>query len=493
MKCNRKAVVPMSVLAILAAAGAAMSIEGIYAETTIESLRARQGELLDQQQNIVAQADAERRELTTEERGQLDTLAAEFDRHEGEITRRERLNAQSSRLATPQPRATAAEPIPGDTEEEPDAAPARLSAIQAGTRGVPALSAARQLPRAAQGNGGFRSFGDFAQSVVRGSRRGGDIDPRLLQGARNAAATSITQEGVGADGGFAVPPDFLADITRTVLAQDSLLALTDPLITARNSITVPVDETTTWGTGGIKAYWEGEAGAITQSKVALKNVTVRLNKLAALVPITEEMLDDAPGIDSYLRSKTPQALDWALSYAIAWGSGTGMPLGFMNSAALITQAAEGGQTADTINATNVVKMLSRMPAQSRKTAVWLIHPDAEPQLPLMTIANQPVYLPPGGLADAPLGRLLGRPVMPHQVCETVGDVGDIMLVDFKQYMAATKAGGVKLQISIHLWFDQDLQAFKFTMRVAGQPWWSAPMSPRDGSNTQSPFVTLAAR
>jgi hypothetical protein len=44
-----------------------------------------------------------------------------------------------------------------------------------------------------------------------------------------------------------------------------------------------------------------------------------------------------------------------------------------------------------------------------------------------------------------------------------------------------------------LWFDRDLVAFKFTVRVAGQPWWSQVTTSRDGSFTQSPFVALAER
>lgn len=498
MKGNRGSLRAIASTAAIAALVAGSRDFVVFADATIESLRNRQTELLEQQQQIMAAADADRRELTVEEGKQIDELAAEFDRHDGEIKRRERLTNQSARLSTPAPRIAAAEPIPGDDDvlDDVDMNPVRLSQARAAARNPgarPALSAAREMPRRQMGNGGFRSFGDFSLAVVRGSMKGGEIDPRLMIGIRNAAATSISQEAVGGDGGFAVPPDFLNEINQTILAQDSLFALTDPLVSTKNAITVPMDETTQWGTGGIKAYWEGEAAAITQSKVALKSATVRLNKLAALVPVTEELLEDAPAIDSYLRQKCPEAIDWSLSYGLAWGTGLGMPLGFMNSPALVTQAAEGGQTADTINALNVTKMLSRLSTRSRKTAVWLIHPDAEPQLPQMSIGNQPVYLPPGGLADAPLGRLLGRPVIPHQICETVGDVGDLMLVDFNQYLTAYKTGGVKLAISMHLWFDQDISAFKFTMRVAGQPWWSAPMAPRDGANTQSPFVTLAAR
>jgi HK97 family phage major capsid protein len=134
-----------------------------------------------------------------------------------------------------------------------------------------------------------------------------------------------------------------------------------------------------------------------------------------------------------------------------------------------------------------------MPTNSAQSAVWFIHPDAWPQLPLMTIGNWPVYAPPSGLASAPHGTLMGRPLIPHQICETVGDVGDILFVDMKQYMTIVKAGGIKSDLSVHLWFDQDLTAYRFTVRVAGQPWWSSSIASRDGSFTQSPFVALAAR
>jgi HK97 family phage major capsid protein len=79
-----------------------------------------------------------------------------------------------------------------------------------------------------------------------------------------------------------------------------------------------------------------------QSKPKLEEVTIKLEKLAVLVPITEELLEDVPAMDSYLRRKAPEKIDFKLSYAIPWGSGAGMPLGFMNSPCLVTQAAEGG-------------------------------------------------------------------------------------------------------------------------------------------------------
>lgn len=482
---NRRSLgVPASVVALLALGRTSFPI---FADATIQAHRERQTELLQANETILAAADAERRELTAEENTSIDNNTAEFDRLQGEIDRRERVAAHQAVLQGTRGRVAAPEAIEGDEQpvEQPQARQAARPQA-AGQR--PTLA---PVPRTqAAGTYGFRNFGDFATAVRNASMQGAQPDQRLI---RNATLSTYSQEGVGADGGFAVPPDFRAAIMARVFDEDSLIVRTDLQVTQSNNFTVPVDETTAWGSTGVKAYWTGEGNGITQTKPSLREVTLKLHKLAALVPVTEEMLDDAAQIDGYLRSKAPAAIDWALSYAIAWGTGSGQPLGFMRSDALVTQAAEGAQTADTINATNVVKMLSRLPSRSRQTAVWLIHPDAEPQLPLMTLGQQPVYLPPGGLADAPYGRLLGRPVIPHQVCETVGDLGDIMLVDLSQYLAVRKAAGVNVQTSMHLWFDQGVTAFKFTMRVAGQPWWSTAQSPRDGSTTISPFVTLASR
>jgi HK97 family phage major capsid protein len=434
------------------------------AALTIEELRARQQELLDASQAIVAAADEVERELTDEEIDKIEANKAEVEKIGRQITAREaaQVTAQGQgRRSTPDVTAAA----------------------QSQSRRV-VVPAAPRDPR-----GGFASLGEFAQ-VVRNVAVHGHLDERI----RGAAAGTISTEQSGADGGFAVPPEFRRTIMERVFGEASLIGMSDQNTSASNTMTFPIDMTTPWQTtGGIQANWEGETAALTQSKVALEQVTLRLHKLAALVPVSDELLEDAGALNGYLSRKVPEKMDFAISFALAWGNGVGKPLGWMNSPALVTQAAEGGQTADTINANNVVKMYARMPTNSLQSARWFVHPDAWPQLPLMTIGNWPVYAPPSGLATAPFGTLLGRPVIPHQICETVGDVGDIMFVDLQQYMTITKAGGIRSDVSIHLWFDQDLTAYRFTVRVAGQPWWSSTIASRDGTFTQSPFVVLAAR
>jgi hypothetical protein len=48
---------------------------------------------------------------------------------------------------------------------------------------------------------------------------------------------------------------------------------------------------------------------------------------------------------------------------------------------------------------------------------------------------------------------------------------------------------LKTDYSIHLWFDQAINAFRFILRMNGQPWLSAAIARKNGSNTLSHFVT----
>jgi HK97 family phage major capsid protein len=444
---------------------------------------------LSEQANVIrAKADAEKRDLNEDEATEIDRILADFERTEDEIKRRERIAAASTRLSQSLGRKT------DPTDPEP----------QNHAHGIRDKRMPRNVEindRSDRGKGGFRSFGEFAQSVRVACSRSGTVDPRLIVNA----PTTHSSEGVGADGGFAVPPDFRAAIMEKVMGEESLLSRTDQLESGSNTIVLPVDETTPWQTsGGIQVYWEGENSQLSQSKISLGNNTIRLNKLTALVPVTEELLSDAPALDAYLRRKTPEKMDFAVNDAIINGTGVGKPLGILNAGCTVSVAKETSQAADTLLAENVIKMWSRMYGPSRSRAVWLINQDIEPQLFTMSIkiknvagaenvGGMPVYMPPNGLSQSPYGTLLGRPIIPTQACQTLGDKGDIIFADLSQYMTAVKTGGLRTDVSIHLWFDYDTLAYRFILRIAGQPWWSSSISPKNGSNTLSPFVTLDER
>ena len=98
----------------------------------------------------------------------------------------------------------------------------------------------------------------------------------------------------------------------------------------------------------------------------------------------------------------------------------------------------------------------------------------------------------GGVSGAPYESLMGRPIIYTEKAQTLGTAGDISFVDISRYIVASKSGGEapKVATSIHLKFDYDKQAFRFTMRYDGQPSWTSALTPKYSSSTLSPFVVL---
>lgn len=344
---------------------------------------------------------------------------------------------------------------------------------------------------------GFKSFGEFARQVAKAGIEGGHAsDRRLTIGA--AAPGTTANEGVGADGGFLIPPQFSSDIFKLSLGEDSLIPLTENTEVSSNSMVFPKTEQTPWGTNGVRAYWQVEAQAATATKPALGTQTLRLHKLMALVPLTDELLADTNALDSFIPGLVGDSIRWKTNEAILFGNGNGQPLGVFNSGAVITQAKESGQATLTLDRMNIAKMLARMPnVSSIANQVWIMNNDAMPYLWTLNSNNQLLYLPygagNGAFQKSPNGTLLGRQIITSQHAPSFTSLNDITLVDLSFYRTITKAGGVQMDTSMHLYFDADATAFRATFRVDGSPKIAAPISPAKGANQLSPFVGLQAR
>lgn len=482
----------------LTAVASAIGVRAELTDPTVATYRERQGQLNDASLELIAQADAERRELTTDERATIRANTAEYDRLDDEIELRESVRAASTRLDAP------AAPRSGGSLSDPPAPDAIAARAQpAGGTTLRAehvqTRAIRQPNPREQSNGGFRSISDFASCVVRAAQ-GRGLDQRLY----NASLIAYGNESAGADGGFAVPPDFRNEIMNLVTGPESLFSRVDAMPTSSNTVTVPTDETTAWGTSGVQVYSRAEAASMTQSKPALKEITVKVNEIYALVPLTDELLEDSPLMSRLITTKAGEALQFKLTDYVVNGTGAGQPLGILNAPCLVTVAKESSQTAATVHSDNIVKMWARMPAAARANAVWLANQDVEPQLMKLGVqvksadgvtvsGGMPLYMPPGGLSALPYSTLLGKPVIVTEACSTLGTVGDIIFAYLPGYFLPYKAGGIKEAISMHLWFDQAITAFRWTFRFGGQPWLSAPIARKSGGNTLSHFVALATR
>lgn len=339
---------------------------------------------------------------------------------------------------------------------------------------------------------GFAHFGEFAQAVrARGMRPDGRQDERLMIGA--AAPGTYGNEGIGAEGGFTVPPAFASEIWTLAGTEDALLPRCDNTKLGKsNSMVFPDDECLPWATDGMRGYWSGEAAAGTLTKPKLTEKTLRFSKLMALVPLTDELLADSQALASYLPERVGAAIRWKANEAILFGNGNGQPLGALNSGAAIVVAKESGQAASTVQALNLTKMVGRMIPGSYQRACWLLGQDTLPALLTLSLAGCPIMPPDASNPDhdGAVFILLGRPALESQHTAAFSSQGDITLVDLKYYRAISR---LNTAWSFDLWFDVDVAAFRVTFRLDGQSKLAAAVAQAKGSNTLSPFVQLGAR
>lgn len=321
-----------------------------------------------------------------------------------------------------------------------------------------------------------------------------------LHAVKNAASGLST--GSPSDGGFLVQDDFSTALMERGMSAATLApqCMSIPIGAGSDGLEAPyVDETSRatgsrWG--GVQVYRRAEAETVASSKPKLGKWECSLEDLMAICYVTGRALRDATSLGAIVSQSFQEEFSFRIDDEIVRGTGAGQCQGILSAGCLVQQAKEGGQTADTVVAENIIKMYSRMPAKFRAGASWYINQEIEPQLMQMNIAvgtgGIPVYMPANGLAGTPYATLFGRPVVPIEQASALGDLGDVMFLNLSQYILITK-DGIDAQQSMHVRFIYDEMCFRFIQRVNGKPKWKTALTPYKGANTLSPFVALAER
>jgi HK97 family phage major capsid protein len=237
--------------------------------------------------------------------------------------------------------------------------------------------------------------------------------------------------------------------------------------------------------GGLLGYWLNEGGTKTASQPKFRQVELKLHKVACLAYATDELLQDATALESWLARTVPEELKFRVEDAIYNGDGVGKPYGIMSSTAMVTVTRD---TASKILLADIAGMWARRWA-GVDDYVWFVNQDTMPQL--LALANSTINSWMPDLRGGVPMTLLGKPVIEIEQAASLNTTGDIMLAAMSQYQVIDK-GGVQAASSIHVAFLTDQSVFRFVYRVDGAPLWSSALTPFKGSSTQSPFVVLGS-
>ena len=354
--------------------------------------------------------------------------------------------------------------------------------------------------------GGFKSFGHFLKELIdvedKTNPRAPDALSKWVDVLRKTAGTM--EEGIPSQGGYTVPVEFGQAILDKALEESIVRprAQFQPMASNRIEIVADVDNNHSANYfGGVLIYHTSESGQMTASNPKYDRIALTLHKITGLCHITNELIEDSSiAVEADVKRKFGMAMGFVMDDDFLNGSGASEPLGMLDSAnpALITVTAVAGQGANTVIAENVRDMWSRMYGRGKNRAIWLANHDVFPQLFGMVLTvgtgGVPIWMPAGGVSQAPYESLMGKPLIYTEKCRTLGTAGDIALVDIGSYIVAGKANSEAPNVAttIHLRFDYDEQSFRFTMRYDGQPLWTAPLTPLYSTTTLSPFVVLSS-
>jgi HK97 family phage major capsid protein len=350
----------------------------------------------------------------------------------------------------------------------------------------------------------FKSFGEFLLAVHK-FRTSGQVDNRLIYIDSNRKISPLEKalsEGTDSAGGFLVEQIYQRELLKIGLERSIIRpngAMVVPMVS--DSLAYPrVDDTSHASTvfGGVVAYWTSEAATMTASQPAFGQTILNAHELTGYTQASNVLLaDSAISLEPFLKRAFGEAWAWYEDVAFIRGTGSGQPLGILNSGAL---ASVTRQDTNYVCVKDILNLYSRMLPGGHDRAIWVMNHECFPAL-LYTImenvetgstsaaAATPMFL--RNIVDPVAKTILGRPYFLTEKMSALGDAGDIGFFDLSYYLIGDRQA-ITIDVSTHVAFTSNQTAWRFVLRCDGKPWMASPITPYKGSATLSPFVTLSA-
>ncbi len=344
----------------------------------------------------------------------------------------------------------------------------------------------------AKADGQFESLGQFVQDAL--------VDPRYASD-ESIARFKAYSTTVPSEGGYLVPEEFRSDVLSVSLENSVVRPRATVVPMGSSKMKYPaIDFSTEVGEvyGGMIMYWLDEAQTIPDTSASFAAIELELHKLAGLASVPNELVRFAPALETWLRRSMPKAVSHFEDIGFLKGNGVKKPLGALHAdnPALITVSKESGQTSG-ITWNNVLAMFARLLPESYDQSIWVITPDALPEIFTMALpvgtGGSAVMIAPGAGDESPKMTLLGRPIKwSRKAPAALNTKGDISLVDLSTYLIGD-GQEMRLDTSAHSSFRSDKTDFRIVEHVDGQPSILEPLTPENGGPTLSAYVQLETR
>lgn len=282
---------------------------------------------------------------------------------------------------------------------------------------------------------------------------------------RDAAALKNMTEGTDTEGGHLVPEEFRPVLIRLIETFGLARQYATVLPMSRMELNIPRLAS------GVTVYWINEAGGITPSQPSFGLLALVAKKMAALVPVTGELLEDSSiAIANLLATLFAEAIakeEDRVSFAGSTVAGDPFN-GLLNDADVISVAMGAGKTsfAD-VDADDIASLVVAPVSAAAEGARLLVHRTVFNVLrTLKSTTGEYIYAAPGGNQPATLWSYPYNltDVMPA-ITESAVDTPFIGFGNLRHlYIGDRKKMGIAL--SQHVGFANDLTYIRVIQREA---------------------------
>lgn len=269
------------------------------------------------------------------------------------------------------------------------------------------------------------------------------------------------QIGTDSEGGFLVPDEFERTLIESLEEQNIFRQLASIITTSSGDKKIPV--VATKGT----ASWVEEEGAIPEADDAFGQVSIGAYKLATMIKVSEELLNDSVfNLESYIAKEFARRIGAKEEEAFFIGDGTGKPTGIFNATGGATLGITAA-SATAITIDEIMDLFYSLKSPYRKNAIFTMNDATIKAIRKLKDGNGQYLWQPSVTAGQP-DTILNRPVKTSAYVPIIGaSTKPIAFGDFSYYWVADRQGRSFQRLN-ELYAATGQVGFKATQRVDGK-------------------------
>jgi len=236
--------------------------------------------------------------------------------------------------------------------------------------------------------------------------------------------------GTDSEGGYLVPDEFERTLIAALEDENIIRTLAHVITSSSGDKKIPVV-----ASNGA-ASWVDEGALIPESDDSFAQVNLGAHKLATMLKISEELLNDSAfNMEQYTAREFGRRIGRAEEEAFIGGDGTGKPTGFLNSAQLGVTTAGANITLD-----EMIDLYHSLREPYRRKAVFIVNDLTVKAIRKLKDTTGQYLWQPSMIANAP-DTILGRPIKTSSFMPAIEASKKVVAFgDFSYYWIADRQG-----------------------------------------------------